>query len=269
MISFRRKTLTNPVAFEGLGLHSGEPVTVEIRPGEHGLAFTHNGERFEAIPENVTDTTRCTKLGTVSTVEHLLSALAAHGVTDAEVMVSGGETPALDGASKAYFDEIEVAGLTDLGERSITGPSETIVHEEGDVRVEVSSGAGVWRFEFECGDRWPHSQHFEISLGARAYAEQVAPARTFAFEEEMEKMRAAGLGQGLDETTAFVIGSHGYVNETKFDDEPVRHKMLDLIGDLYLSGVPIGLLNVVATRSGHAANVAVAKKLRDAVVFSD
>ncbi|MCH7904166.1 MAG: UDP-3-O-acyl-N-acetylglucosamine deacetylase [Armatimonadetes bacterium] len=268
-MNFRRKTLTHPAVFEGLGLHSGEPVTVEIKAGEHGLAFTHNGERFESIPENVTDTARCTKLGTISTIEHLMSAFAAHGVTDAEVMVSGGELPALDGASKAYFDGISAAGLTVLGERSVAGPSETIVHEEDDVRVEVSSGSGVWRFEFECGDRWPHSQHFEISLGARAYAEEVAPARTFAFEDEMEMVREAGLGQGLDETTAFLIGSYGYVNETKFEDEPVRHKMLDLIGDLYLSGVPVELLNVVALRSGHTANVAVAQKLRDAVVFSD
>ena len=82
-------------------------------------------------------------------------------------------------------------------------------------------------------------------------------------------VREAGLGKGLDERTAFVIGAHGYLNKTKFEDEPVRHKMLDLIGDLYLSGVPIELLDVVASRSGHTANVAAAQKLRDAVVFGD
>jgi UDP-3-O-acyl-N-acetylglucosamine deacetylase len=214
------------------------------------------------VPENVTDTSRCTRLGEVSTVEHLMSALAGLGVTDAEVEVEGDELPAMDGCSLAFYQGVSAVGLSDLGEARVDGPFERVFHVDGDVKIAISSGNGHWRYEFECGERWPHSQHFEV-LSLNNYADEVAPARTFAFEEEMEMIRKAGLGKGLDETTAFVIGASGYINQTRFDDEPARHKALDLIGDLYLSGVPPQLLNVVAQRSGHRTNVAAAAKLRE------
>ncbi|MCH8979108.1 MAG: UDP-3-O-acyl-N-acetylglucosamine deacetylase [Armatimonadetes bacterium] len=263
MKSFRRKTLAEMVRFKGLGLHSGEPVTVVVRPGEDGISF--NG--VEAVPENITDTERCTRLGTISTVEHLMSAFAGVGVTDAEVVVRGQELPAMDGASLAYTEGILSAGLSELGTCSIERFDAPVFHSEGGARVTVEKGRGVWRYEFECGDRWPWSQHFRLELNPESYCREVAPARTFVFEDELEAVRAAGLGQGLNERTAFVIGTSTYLNAPKFKDEPARHKMLDLIGDLYLSGVPIGLLNVVATRSGHTANVALADKLRRAVTL--
>lgn len=265
MKSFRRKTLSEQVRFKGVGLHCGDPVSLVVHPGKSGISF--NG--VKAVPENVTDTVRCTRLGTVSTVEHLMSAFAGIGVTDAEVEVDGPELPAMDGASLAYAEGMLSAGLSELGTRSIERIDAPIFHADGDVRVTIEEGRGVWRFEFECGERWPGSQHLQLALNPESYCNEVAPARTFAFEDEMEAVRAAGLGKGLNERTAFVIGSSSYLNTPKFKDEPVRHKMLDLVGDLYLSGVPIGLLNVVAKRSGHKANVAVAQKLLDAVVFSD
>ena len=265
MKSFERKTLSEKVRFKGLGLHSGEPVNVVVSPGEGGISF--NG--VKAVPENVTDTSRCTQLASVSTVEHLMSAFAGIGVTDAEVEVDGPELPAMDGASLAYAEGMLSAGLSELGTCSIERFDAPVFHYEGDVRVTVEEGRGVWRFEFECGDRWPWSQHLQLALNPESYCKEVAPARTFAFEDEMETVRAAGLGKGLNERTAFVIGGSTYLNAPKFKDEPVRHKMLDLVGDLYLAGVPIGLLNVVATRSGHKANVAAALKLRKAIVFGD
>ena len=95
----------------------------------------------------------------------------------------------------------------------------------------------------------------------RLYKKEIASARTFAFEEEVEPIRQAGLAKGLDANSALILGSNGYVNDPRFDDEPVRHKMLDLIGDLYLSGVPMTMINVVSSRSGHKTNVEAAKKL--------
>ena len=263
MKSFRRKTLAEQVRFKGVGLHSGEPVSVVVHPGESGISF--NG--VKAVPENVTDTARCTRLGSVSTVEHLMSAFAGIGVTDAEVEVEGPELPVMDGASLAYAEGVLAPGLAELGTRSIERFDAPVFHADGDVRVTIEEGRGVWRFEFECGERWPGSQHFQLVLNQESYCNEVAPARTFAFEDEMETVRVAGLGKGLNERTAFVIGSSAYLNAPKFEDEPVRHKMLDLVGDLYLSGVPIGLLNVVAKRSGHRANVAAAAKLRRAVTL--
>ncbi len=267
MNRFVRRTPTDSVRFEGRGLHSGEPITVLVHPGAEGIAFRRGATRWAASPENVTDTSRCTRLGEVSTVEHLMSAFAGLGVTDAEVEVDGDELPAMDGCSLAFYQGVSAVGLPARGEATVDGPFARVFHVDGDVKIAISSGNGHWRYEFECGDRWPHSQHFEV-LSLNKYADEIAPARTFAFEEEMEMVRKAGLGKGLDETTAFVIGSSGYVNKAKFDDEPARHKALDLIGDLYLSGVPPQLLNVVAQRSGHRTNVAAATKLKEHVTIS-
>lgn len=267
MNRFVRRTVTDSARFEGRGLHSGAPVYVAVHPGSGGIAFRRGPSRWVAVPENVTDTSRCTRLGEVSTIEHLMSAFAGLGVTDAEVEVGGDELPAMDGCSVAYCNGLLAVGLTETGEAKVDGPFERVFHVDGDVKIAISAGNGHWRYEFECGDRWPHSQHFEV-LSLATYPDDVAPARTFAFEEEMEMVRKAGLGKGLDETTAFVIGKEGYVNATKFDDEPARHKMLDLIGDLYLSGVPPQLLNVVAQRSGHRTNIAAAMKLREHITAS-
>jgi UDP-3-O-acyl-N-acetylglucosamine deacetylase len=97
------------------------------------------------------------------------------------------------------------------------------------------------------------------------YRSGIAPARTLVLSEEVPHIIAAGLGQGLNKDQVLVLGENGYENEARFADEPARHKMLDLIGDLYLSGVPIDHLNVVASRSGHRTNVIAAARLREAI----
>jgi UDP-3-O-[3-hydroxymyristoyl] N-acetylglucosamine deacetylase len=265
MSRFQRLTVQESARFEGRGLHSGEPTVVTVHPGEQGIAFRRGASRWEAKPENVTDTSRCTRLGEVSTIEHLMSALAGTGVTDAEIEVDGDELPAMDGCALAFVNGIRNAGTKTIGESEVS-LFERVFHIDDDIEIAISTGTGHWRYEYELGERWPHSQHFAIT-DFGVYESDVAPARTFALEEEMEMVKKAGLGKGLDETTAFVIGRTTYVNQTKFDDEPARHKMLDLIGDLYLSGVPPQLLNVVAQRSGHRTNIAAAMKLREHVTL--
>ena len=264
MRSFSRRTLAERVTFEGRGLHSGEPVTVVVSPGHSGITFNS----VHAVPGNVVDTSRCTRLKDVSTIEHLMSAFAGLGVTDADVTVSASEMPAMDGSSRTFFSVMSGVGLTDIGEGAVAISFDKIEHSENGASVCIKPGSGLFRYEFECGEKWPHSQHFDLSFDTVTYEREIAPARTFAFEDEMEMVRAAGLGQGLDETTAFVIGESGYVNQVLFEDEPVRHKILDLIGDLYLAGVPLQFLDVTAMRSGHKANVAVAQKLRESVTFT-
>ena len=268
MSRFLRKTLTQEAVFEGRGLHSGLPVRAFVHPSEKGLWFRRGGSRWAATPENVTDTSRCTRLGEVSTVEHLMAAFAGLGVTDAEVEVDGEEMPAMDGAAREYCDHILQTGLTTIGDREVHGPFARVYHVEGDVKIAVSAGDGLWRYEYELGERWPGSQPFEFSFARSSFVDEVSRARTFALAEEMEMVRAAGLGKGLDETTAFVIGKAGYENKVLFEDEPARHKLLDLIGDVYLAGVPPSLLRVVAQRSGHRTNVAAAVKLREHVSFA-
>ncbi|HLK15344.1 MAG TPA: UDP-3-O-acyl-N-acetylglucosamine deacetylase [Fimbriimonadaceae bacterium] len=263
-VQVTRQTVKSTVTLSGRGLHSGEPVEVRIHPGHAGIAFRFGGQRVEAVPENVSDTTRCTRLGEVSTIEHLMSAFAGLEITDAEVELSASELPGLDGSSVEYVQAIESAGIDPLDTKSVFPPFKRAFMQQDSISLAAARGEGHWRFEYLTGDRWPGSQIFEAERVHVAYPKEIAPARTLVLEEELPFIRQAGLGRGLDETSALVLGASGYRNASRFDDEPARHKLLDLLGDLYLSGIPARLLNVVAVRSGHRANVAFAKLLADA-----
>lgn len=262
---FQRTTLAAEATFEGLGLHSGDPVRLVVRPGNKGIVFRSPAGTWAATPDNVSDTSRCTRLGEVSTIEHLMSAFCGLEITDAEVELDAGELPALDGAAAEYVRGLQAAGRTDLGQRELRDLFTRLFLQDGETKIAVASGQGHWRYEYITGPRWPGAQVFDATGLPAGYAEQIAPCRTFGLEEEIPHLHAMGLARGLDLSTALVLGRDGYVNDPKFPDEPARHKLLDCLGDLYLSGVPARFLSVVAERSGHRTNVAMAAKLRAAV----
>lgn len=267
MRTFPRRTLSGPARFEGLGLHRGEPVVVSVHPGERGIWLWQGNEHVMALPENVSSTSRCTGLGPVGTVEHLLSALAGLGITDAEIEVVGQELPALDGSSAVYVAGLRDAGFQPAGTLEVEGPFSRVFEKSVDSEIAISYGEGLWRYAFLTKPRWPGAQVFELLWSEDSYGREIAPARTFGFEEELEAVRAAGLGKGLSESSAILLGADGYLNPVRFEDEPARHKLLDLIGDLSLAQVPVAGLNVVAARSGHTANVRAAAKLAQHVVI--
>jgi len=260
--TFDRLTLKNPATFHGKGLHSGLTTSVTIAPSDNGLQLKYNSQTIACSAENVTDTRRCTSIGPVSTVEHLMSALAGLGITDAIISVEGNpEMPALDGCSHEFVLGLMDASVVKCGEMDIEGPFARVYEKGDDFSVAIAVGSGSWRYTFDLGARWPGIQDFEFQFNLANYIKEISHARTFALSEEMDWIKENGLGQGLDENSAFVIGPDGYINKTRFMDEPARHKLLDLIGDIYLSGVPPKAINVVATKTGHTANIEMAKKL--------
>lgn len=225
-------------------------------------------EVVDARPENVTGTQRCTQLAGISTVEHVLSALAGLGVTDADIVVEGGELPAAEGCSAPYVGVILEQGLAACGHLDVEGPFERVYVVNSGSKVAIAKGEGWWRAEFEVVDSFIGKQVAEFALSPACYAAEVAPARTTVFEDEWQAAQAAGLGLGLDVSTVVGIGKTGYANEPRFADEPARHKLLDLIGDLALSGVPIAHLDVVGERSSHATNVEAATQLARSVALT-
>lgn len=259
-----RKTLAGIVHFEGRGLHSGEPVRGAIHPSETGIFFRFGSDRIEARPDNVSDTRRCTRLGPISTIEHLMSAFAGLGITDAEVEVDSPELPGLDGSAAPWCSELVAVGFADLPEGDVVLPFARIFEKSESSSLAIGQGQGLWRYIFEGGARFPQGQDVTFAASTGDYGSEIAPARTIVFEDEIDAVRAAGLGRGLDESSVLVLGRAGYLNPARFPDEPARHKLLDAIGDLYLAGIPIHLLNVTAEASGHRANVAAAKKLWEA-----
>jgi UDP-3-O-acyl-N-acetylglucosamine deacetylase len=246
---------------EGLGLHSGVPTRVTIRPADDGLWFRYGAQRWQAIPENVSDTARCTKLGEISTIEHLMSAFAGLQITDAEVEVSEPELPAAGGSAFAYVELLNTVGRTELASREVRDIFSRVFVQDGVTKIAIADGSGHWAYRYETGERWPHSMEFELRDLPAGYDSEVAAARTFGLIEELPHLERLGLARGLDETSALVLGPDGFINEARFPDEPARHKMLDMIGDLYLSGVPIHELDVVGERCGHRMNVEAAAKL--------
>ncbi len=257
-MEYIRRTLANPVALEGLGLHTGEPVRLTVHPASDGIHFRYGTERTRAVPANVTDTQRSTKLGSVGTIEHLMSAFAGLEITDAEVEVTAPEIPGMDGSAMPFVRALLDAGFVNLEERDRPNLFTRVFFVEDEIKVAVGKGEGHWKYRYDLGDRWPGVQEFDSMLPA-SYVGQVASARTFALVEEIPYIIQAGLAKGLDESSALILGIDGYKNEARFPDEPARHKLLDLAGDLYLAGVPVRYLNVAAVRTGHRTNVKTAQ----------
>lgn len=260
----KRRTISQDVFFEGRGLHTGTPVRMAVRPGTERIAFRLGSERVLARPENVSDTTRSTRLGSVGTIEHLMAAFAGLEITDAEVEVDAPELPGVDGSAKPYADAL-LPLLVDGEDYEVPDLYRRIFVQEGDVSLSIGKGTGHGRYVYDLGKRWPGVQAYEALDAIGAFVGEIAPARTFALIEEVPKLIEYGLGQGLDASSAVILGEDGYKNGVRFEDEPARHKLLDLMGDLYLAGVPLRTLNFVGERSGHRAHVRVAQMVREAV----
>ncbi|MFM9872042.1 MAG: UDP-3-O-acyl-N-acetylglucosamine deacetylase [Fimbriimonadaceae bacterium] len=266
--TYKRQTVAAEIAIDGVGLHSGVPVRVVVHPGESGIRFRGSGEWIDASPVNVTDTSRCTRLGDISTIEHLMSSFAGMGITDADVEVVGGELPAAGGCAVPYVDAILGVGLLGCGDLIVNGPFARVFLQELPTKYAVGTGEGWWRAVYVRDDEFIGRQEFELEYSPERFAVEVAPARTFALESELEMAKQYGLGKGLDETSCLMVGDGRYINESRFRDEPARHKLLDLIGDLALSGVPVAHLDVVAEFTGHRWNVEVARKLMESVTIT-
>lgn len=254
-------TLKNTVEIEGKGLHSGEKSRLRLHPAEQDITFHQSGSRFPAHWRFVKSTLRSTLLGNkefhINTVEHLMSALwgAAVVACDIEVM-EGSEVPALDGSAKPFYEWIQSAGLQPLEYSAPLIPTLTVQHDEKVMAIQP-------------GDQTAFGYiHFPPPLGVesgifdlRLYAQEIMPARTFGFLHEVEALRAAGLAQGADLDNALVIDEQGWHNAPRFPDEPLRHKILDALGDLYLCGYYLRDFHLTALKHGHTLGVELAKQV--------
>jgi len=260
-------TLRRAVSLAGPSLHLGTSTRVELRPApaDHGYRFVRAGQEH-AIPatwHSVVETTLATTLGngswSVATVEHLLAALRGVGVDNVEIHVDGDEVPALDGSARPWVELLAQAGLASLATPRrglvVRAPGE-VRHGDRWARLSPSPDLRVWaRIDFAHPD--VGSQELGLSLVNGEFAEHICWARTFGFLTEVEQMRSMGLALGGGLHNAVVYGPEGPLNPEglRAQDELVRHKLLDMLGDLALVGLPVrGYLQ--AERPGHALTVA-------------
>jgi UDP-3-O-[3-hydroxymyristoyl] N-acetylglucosamine deacetylase / 3-hydroxyacyl-[acyl-carrier-protein] dehydratase len=272
-----QRTISREVSFAGPGLFSGEVATLTFAPAaqDTGITFVREqGERVASIPalvQNVAKRPRrtCLRNGSlqVETVEHCLAALSGLGIDNATLKLSGGsagEIPGGDGSSKPFVEL-----LNDAGVRELDAPADPLIIRKpiqvrhGDATLAALPGPTDHLeiiYDFEAGPPIGR-QTISFHLGDDDFVNQLAPARTFVFEQEANEMRNRGIGKHLSHKELLVISPTGPIdNSFRFPDECARHKVLDLIGDLYLVGRPIrGRL--VAHKSGHELNHLLARRL--------
>lgn len=264
-------TLASAVQRSGVGLHSGQQASVRLQPCEKDglwVGWLDHPERplMRLRPDQVSETQLCTALrldqARLATVEHLLAAVAGVGITALEIWVSGEEIPLLDGSSLPWVEAIAEGGLVALGRRpplpTLTAPI-TLHQGLGFVTAlpaEQPRLAAAIEFPQPAIGR----QTFSLALSPRSFVEELAPARTFGFREQVEQLRSAGLIRGGALDNALVCDGAQWLNPPlRFPDEPVRHKLLDLLGDLALVGLPRA--QVFAYRGSHGLHTALAAAL--------
>jgi len=266
----RRRTLKAAIGCVGIGLHSGRRVRLSLQPAAPGTGIrfrrTDTGAEIPALFDQVVDTRLCTALGSpsdagqrIATVEHVMAALAGCGVDDAIVEVDGPEVPILDGSAAPFVFLIDCAGITGQG------GAVTAIEVLRPVRVEEN---GAWaelvpsredRLDIQLTIDFPSTaigrQSVSLRLTPQAFRAGLADARTFTMAEDVARLRAAGLAQGGSLENAVVVDGPLVLNPggLRRPDEFVRHKALDVVGDLALAGAPIrGRFS--GYRSGHALN---------------
>lgn len=270
-------TLATQVSRKGIGLFSGTQAEICFLPAPegHGIIF----QRMDVMGEpllpaqlkNVQGTPRCTILGnqgvSIQTVEHVLAALAACGIDNLLIQVTGPEVPVFDGSSKVFVEMIEEAGLCALNDSvPVYGISKPLYWSVGDVHI-VAIPSDEYRISYTL--HYPHSkllkaQFFTVQVNAETFKKDIAPCRTFSLYEEILPFIEKGLLKGGSLENAVIIKNDEVMNPEglRFPDEMVRHKIVDMIGDLSLIGFPF-LAHIIAIRSGHFANNAFAKELQN------
>ena len=271
-----QRTLKNVIRATGVGLHTGEKVYLTLRPApvDTGIVFLRVDLdpviEVPARPGNVGDTRLSTTLEKdgvrISTVEHLMSAFAGLGIDNAYVELSAPEVPIMDGSAGPFVFLLQSAGILEQGKpKQFMRITRTVCLEEGDkwVRFEPFDGFKVsFAIDFDHPVLQNSKQVATVDFSTTSFVKEVSRARTFGFMEELETLRDAGLAQGGSLDNAIVLDSFHILNEDglRYEDEFVKHKVLDAIGDLYLLGHPlIGAFS--AFKSGHALNNRLLRKL--------
>lgn len=273
-IDLQQTTLAAEAVYNGIGLHSGCEVHMVMKPApaDTGLVFIRTdmegNPQIHATAANVTSTMRATTVEEngcrVFTIEHLMSAFHALRIDNCYIEIDAEEPPVADGSSLAFFQAMQAAGVAELQteRREIVVDKVYRIDDEEHNRFVMVLPYDGFRVSFTSLN--PHKligvQYENFEVTPETYEREIAPARTIAYEKEIEALRSMGLGLGGTLESVIVYNDEGWLNPLHFEDELVRHKILDVIGDLRLAGPVRG--HVIAVASGHALNTSLAKKLQ-------
>lgn len=273
-----QKTIAEPTNYSGIALHTGKEVNITCLPAEadSGIVFRRvdlaDKPKIKASAENVVSTKRCTSIGIkgssakVHTVEHIMAALWASGIDNVIIEIDNAETPVADGSALSFLKMFSKAGVKKLNKkRKIWHIEEPVWAEKGNMKIMILPYDG---FKISYTLDYDHpaigTQFFEFDADKDSFMDEIAPARTFGFKREVEALHNKGLALGGSLDNAVLIGDKKTVNPLRFTDEFVRHKILDVTGDMNLNSYIRG--HIVAIRSGHYLHVELAKKINRNII---
>ncbi|MDD5120915.1 MAG: bifunctional UDP-3-O-[3-hydroxymyristoyl] N-acetylglucosamine deacetylase/3-hydroxyacyl-ACP dehydratase [Candidatus Omnitrophica bacterium] len=273
----KQKTIAKEVFLNGFGIHTGKKVNVVFKPAEAdcGVTFIRtdilHAPRIKANADSLLadKSSRRSSIGNslaeVQTIEHLMASLSSLGIDNIDVEIDANELPGLDGSALGFVEALESAGLREQAKQKyIYTVVEPITVQEGSTSITVLPSK---EFKVSYTLNYDHplleSQFLELTVNAGSFKKEIAPARTFCLEDEVDRLKNQGFGMGASYQNTLVVGKTGVINNTlRFKDEFVRHKILDLIGDLYLAGCSI-CGHVIALRSGHSLNLKITQKIHE------
>jgi len=273
-----QQTIKESISFSGIGLHSGKQVEMKLVPAEvdHGVKFIRIDKKtnnvINAVWSNVSETVLSTTISNqsgikISTIEHLMSALSGLHIDNLIIYINASEVPIMDGSSKPFVDFIENIGIkVQNKKRKLLNVKKTIEVKKDNSSVKIiPNNQFSIDFEIDFPSQLVSKQSCQLQLINGNYKTDVAAARTFGFEKDVEYLRSNGLALGGSLENAVVVGENEILNKDglRYSDEFVRHKILDSIGDLYLAGSPI-IGYFFGNKSGHHLNNQLLRKL-----FSD
>ena len=270
-----QQTIEETIAIKGIGLHSGKDVEIKLEPAgvDNGVKFIRidkkNDNVIEAIWSNVSETVLSTTISNdsglkISTIEHLMSALSGLHVDNLNIYINASEVPIMDGSSRPFVDIIENTGIkVQNKKRKLLNIKKTIEVKNNNSSVKIiPSKLFSIDFEIDFPSQLVSKQSCQLQLINGNYKTDIAAARTFGFEKDVEHLRSNGLALGGSLDNAVVVGENEILNKNglRYNDEFVRHKILDSIGDLYLAGSPI-IGYFYGNKSGHYLNNLLLRKL--------
>jgi UDP-3-O-[3-hydroxymyristoyl] N-acetylglucosamine deacetylase len=272
----KQRSIKSSIGCAGVGLHSGQKIRITLHPApaNHGIVFRRVDHAKQPLTparyDHVIDTRLSTNVGDldagirIGTIEHLMAALAGHRIDNVLIDIDADEVPVMDGSSAPFTFLIDCAGIEEQNApRMVVEVLKTVEVEHGGCTAKIEPGAGFSiDFEIDFASKAIANQRLEVAFDDGVFSGSIARARTFGFLHEVEAMRAAGLARGGSLDNAIVLSGDSVMNEEglRFEDEFVRHKILDALGDLYTAGNQLQG-KVTAYKSGHMVNNMLLKAL--------
>jgi len=277
MLVSKQRTISKELTFKGVGLHTAKKVNVTLKPAgpDEGISFIRTDLPESSVIKASLDyllpaarSPRRTSIGgngiEVHTIEHLMAALCGLSIDNIKIEIDNEEMPGLDGSSLNFTEKLIKAGIKeqDALRRYYVIKEPIFIEEDTSSIIAVPCEQFKISYTLNYNHPWLKTQFLSVSINEDTFQRELAGARTFCLEEEAEELQQKGLGLGADYNNTLVVGKDGVLNnKLRFEDEFVRHKILDLLGDLHILGQPIQG-HIIALRSGHSLNLKLAKRLR-------